>query len=168
MAATLRQVALTSYESGYAALPYPALSASLAVVHRGLDQPSEAAWPTGVDVNYYRRPTQGRLVFRSIDGTLVDEAVNNLQELGQRLSQLDDPYVCAASRYWEYFVGARVPIIDSGDPEVNQQLSPDEQKQFDEIVKLAKAMKTHQRPRVLIEAILKHSAFRNPASGGTR
>lgn len=165
MAGTIRQVGLTSYESGYASpVATRVLSASVAAVHQNLNQTAEMAWPTSTDANYYRRPATGRLVLRTFDGKLVDTAVKDVGELGQKISELDDPYVCAALRYWEYFVGVHIRMADNADPEIDQTLSPAEQKNFDEIVKLGRDMKQHQSARRMLEALLRSPAFKDAAA----
>ncbi len=112
MAGTVRNVALTTYESP---LGFPA---PIYIVAFNTTQPAETSWPTSADSVYYARPTTGRFVFRTYEGTAVDVPVASAQALGQQISQLNDPYVCAAKRYYQYFIGVDIPIKDftSTDP----------------------------------------------------
>ncbi len=77
--------------------------------------PGQEPWPVLPVTNFSRQPPKGQLFFRSIDGTLVQKPVNNLDELGTALSLTDDFYACAADHYLEYFTGIKVPLFDMSD-----------------------------------------------------
>lgn len=156
MAGTIRNIALTTYESPLG-FPVP-----IYIVAFNTTQPAEARWPTSVDSAYYARPTQGRFVFRTYSGNAVDVPLSNLQALGQQISQLNDPYVCAAKRYYHYFMGVDIPIKDfnSTDPGSGHKFSPTELKHWKQIEKLGLELKSHQSVRRLIESILRLNSFR--------
>lgn len=73
----------------------------------------ETGWPAVVDLDYGARPPIGRLYYRDHQGRLVDLEARSLPELGARLAEQDDPYVCLAKRYVRYFTGIEAYI---GDP----------------------------------------------------
>ena len=156
MGATIRHVALTNYESPYTQ-PFPIM-----ILNYTTRLPAEASWPIIQDSSYYLRPTTGRFVFRTYEGTAIDMPVASTQALGEQISQLKDPYVCAAKRYYQYFMGVDVPMKDFSDPDPSSgyKLSATEQKHWRQIVKLGLELKSHQSVRKLIEAILRQASFR--------
>jgi hypothetical protein len=158
MGGTIRNVTLTTYENSYVNNS----GSPIIIVTRPTTAGAEAAWPTAADGSYYARPPTGRLVFRSYDGTATDVAVTGPADLGMKISQLNDPYVCAAKRYYQYFTGIDIPVRDFADPDpsIGYQLSSVEQKHWNNIVKLGLELKTHQSLRKLIESILRSPGFK--------
>lgn len=59
---------------------------------------------------YFRRSPEGQLYFRDYQGELVNHQVTGLQEMGEALANLDDPYVCAAQRYYQFLTGVQIPV----------------------------------------------------------
>jgi hypothetical protein len=119
-------------------------------------------WPatrtaeTGVveeDWDYYARPTTGRLLYRSYDGTLVDHAVTGVDGLGDELAKTNDLYVCAAARYFRYFTGIGVNLQDSGDTS-KTPLSTAETTYRNLVIGLGQELKTHQSLKALIQSII--------------
>ena len=129
-----------------------------------IDMPSESGWPAVSDKDYYRRPTRGTLFYRTHKGTLVDIPVKDPAELGQKMSEQDDPYICAAKRYYKYFLGVDVFIGDLGDPDT-QPLSEADKKIRDEVIAFGLALKTHKDPRRMIGDILKSSNYQKSSFG---
>lgn len=82
-----------------------------AVYKHPVTLPSQDVWPDK-DPYFYQRPPSGRLVFRTLDGTLIDQHLNHPNELGKYLSQLNDPYICAAKRYFHFYTGVDVDLYD--------------------------------------------------------
>jgi hypothetical protein len=105
------------------------------------------------DPFFFQRPPQGRLFFRSFNGTLVNQDVLGLAQLGSEISNLDDFYACAASRYFHYFTGVQVSLQDIGDPDL-AVLTPTEKYYRDRVIKLGQDLKQHQNLLSLIQAIL--------------
>lgn len=64
------------------------------------------------DLHFHKRPTTGKLFFRTYKGELINQPVNNVQELGEALAKTDDFYICTAKKYFEFFTGVSVPIDD--------------------------------------------------------
>ncbi len=133
----------------------------------------EKKWPIGTDIRYGRRPTTGHLMLRTFDGELVSKKLQNLDDLGQTLAGLDDPYVCVAKRYFEAFTGIQVPLGDFDDPDPNsgRTLSKPEQFFWEEVVGLGENLKDdpNQDPMTLIEEILRkpYYADSDPAGFGS-
>lgn len=110
------------------------------------------------DPDFYKRPTYGKLYFRSYDGTLVSKEVKDLASLGAALADTNDLYVCAASRYFQYFTGIAVNLQDSGDPSL-PVLNASEMKYRAEVVNLGLHLKQHQRLDKLIDEILRSPLY---------
>lgn len=72
--------------------------------------------PVDADPLFYQRPPNGRLIFRSYDGSLVNTPVSGLDSLGQAIASTPDFYVCAAKRYFQFLTGISVNLEDLGDP----------------------------------------------------
>lgn len=104
-------------------LTYKAPASSNPQVMRGVfvDQasPSEAAvpgWPSTVDPAYQKRPATGVLYYRDHAGNLVNLSLDGVASLGQALADQDTIYICAAKRYYRYFLGVDVDVGDPGNP----------------------------------------------------
>jgi len=127
---------------------------SMHLVREVRSQPAEAN-PGFVDSDpqFAARPPQGRLVYRSHNGELVDQSVASLQELGERLASGEDLYVCAAKRYFQYFTGIDISLQDPGDP-LATPLSEADQAYRELVVRLGLEFKEHGSLKRLIRRIL--------------
>lgn len=119
-------------------------------------------FPEEPDSSFYARPTKGHLMLRTYDGELVYKPVANVEELAQELIKLNDPYVCMAKRYFEYFTGISVDMSDIKDPSNNNfpSLSASEQAYRDMVIKLGLKLKEDKDPKNLIKNILNHSVYK--------
>lgn len=70
--------------------------------------------PFDTDEDFYKRPAQGRLVYRSYDGTLVNQISEGLDALGKQLSESNDFYACTAQKYYKHLTGVDVDLNDIG------------------------------------------------------
>lgn len=105
-------------------------------------------------------PATGVLFYRNYQGRLIDQNVSNLADLGLKISESDDFYICAAKRYYEYFMGVNADIGDLGDPSRPVSLSAAEQKHREIVINLGLSLKTHQSVRTTIESILRMPAYK--------
>jgi hypothetical protein len=135
------------------------LGHSAFISQRTVDKSAADIFPTDPDADFYRRPTQGQLFYREHDGKLVDLAINNVEELGEKLSQEDGIYNCLAKRYYQFFTGISVDIGDIADPQ-HGILSQEELALRAIVLQLGQQLKTHQNPRMTIESILRRSEYR--------
>jgi hypothetical protein len=119
--------------------------------------PREAGF-VDADPNFHQRPAYGRLYFRSYDGTLINKEVKDLSGLGAALADTNDLYVCAASRYFQFFTGIAVNLQDSGDPSL-PALSASDMKYRSQVISLGLELKKHQRLDKLIEDILRSPLY---------
>lgn len=108
--------------------------------------------------SYYQKSPDGVLMFRSADGSLVHEPVNGIASLGTTLSQTNDFYYCAASRYFEFFTGIHVNLQDPGDPRAVALTDADKHYR-DLVMGLGTDLKTHQSTRELVRRILSSETY---------
>jgi hypothetical protein len=116
------------------------------------------------DANFYRRPNQGKLFFRSYDGELISQDVQGLDQLGQTIAATNDLYVCAAKRYYRFLTGITVSLADSGN--INTPVfSEGEKFQRNRVINWGLKLKEHQSLRTLIKTIVESPAFIYPDRG---
>jgi hypothetical protein len=115
------------------------------------------AWPAVSTPGYHLTQASGKLFFRSVNGELVDVPVGDLDAYGTALSNTDDFYACAASRYFKYFTGIGVEIFDPQD--ANNQplissLSEADREYRNYVLNLAKELKASGSLKTLITRIM--------------
>lgn len=113
------------------------------------------------DPDFSKRPPEGRIRYRSYDGTLVEKNTDNLQDLGNFIATTNDLYVCAAKKYYKYLTGIEVDLSDSGStssPALNQT----ETYHRNKVIELGLSLKSHQNLQKLIEDIVKSETFIYP------
>ncbi|MBS1958181.1 MAG: hypothetical protein JST80_01790 [Bdellovibrionales bacterium] len=81
-----------------------------------------AKWPTNQpaetglvdkDTNFHLRPPSGKLYYRSFDGALVSVPIaNGVADTGVAIAGTRDFYACMVSRYYKYFTGHEVNLMD--------------------------------------------------------
>lgn len=116
------------------------------------------------DSAFFRRPPSGYLRYRSYDGTLIQDKISGsratdaLQNLGRAIASKNDIYVCAASRYFQYFTGIKTLLYDEGDPR-NPPMSPADQYYRDKVIDLGLRLKSHQSLSTLVGDILSSDIY---------
>ncbi len=128
------------------------------------DQPAEPiAWATPADPMFHRRPTNGRLLFRSVSGALVNQPVSNMEQLGQAMAATDDYYACAASRYFKYFTGIQVNIFDPSDPS-NQSaianMTEKDREYRNYVLQLGRQLRETESLKTLVKQIMKSNYYK--------
>ena len=111
------------------------------------------------DPQFYQRPPNGRLVFRSYDGTFVNIPVNGIGALGTAVASTNDFYVCAAKRYFQFFTGINVNLQDVGDT-TNPPLSSEDLAYRNQVIALGLQLKKDQSLPNLIQSIFASSLYR--------
>lgn len=134
-------------------------------VQHAVTQASEAKWPTEPDADYYRRPASGVFYFRSYAGELIDRPVSSVSDLGQKISETDDFYICLAKRYYRHFTGINVNNGDLGDPYRTSVLSAGDLAHRNSVIALGKNLKAHQSLRLLVSEILQMNDYRKTDFG---
>lgn len=109
--------------------------------------------------NWEGRAPWGRLYYRSYDGTLVNQEVNGIPALGAAIAQQKDLYVCAASRYFQFFTGVQVDLRDEGDPS-QPALSAGERAYRQIVVNLGTRLQQSRSLRTLVQEILNSPTYR--------
>ncbi|MBU6152731.1 MAG: hypothetical protein KGP28_00385 [Bdellovibrionales bacterium] len=121
--------------------------------------------PNGDDPDFYRKPPRGTLRFKSYDGTLVEQQVNGIADLGTKISLTKDFYVCAASKFYRFLTGVRVNLADITHPNT-APLSPGATAHRNLVIQLGADSTTglmaHKSLRTLIRQIIETNAFLNP------
>lgn len=178
MAATLRNVTWHSppFDSGTNAVGSSIRLVKWPVIsnYTGVNSTiRDYAVPSG-STAFNQLPPIGQIFFRSYDGRLYDIPVNDLKDLSLKLSQLDDPYVCAAKQYFKQLTNIDVSLHDIGDPAqalLNKSLTKEDWEARDFVIQLGLELKIHQKPAKTFKAILNSKYFKTNraalAPGGT-
>lgn len=123
--------------------------------------PAASIWPATPDEQFHLRPPEGYLYIRSWDGKLINKKVIGVEELGKAISEIDEPYICAASRYFEYFTGIKAEI-DDVEVYKNSPLSKEQAEIRKFVVKLGLDLKSNpqQDLKLLIDEILRSPYYK--------
>lgn len=108
--------------------------------------------------NYNVSEPIGRLFYRSYDGSLVKEDLEGISDLGQKISQKNDFYVCAAKRHYQLLTGIEVNLQDPGDID-SVKLTRGEEIYREKVIKLGLELKEHKSLRTLIKKIIESPTF---------
>jgi hypothetical protein len=122
-----------------------------------------AAYPElSEDSNFSKRPADATLFYRSYDGSLVNVSVRGLDDLGQKISQTNDFYACAAKRYYRFLTGINVDLSDLSDPINAPNLSAGEIKYRNQVISLGQQLKQDQSLRSMLKSIIASETFIRP------
>lgn len=108
---------------------------------------------TKIDPKFSERPPKGKLYYRSINGMLVNQTFENIPDLGSKLAETEDLYTCAASRYVEFFTGARANMQEAGFIH-SSPLSDEQTSLRNKVLELGRQFKNHRSVRTLIHQIV--------------
>lgn len=122
------------------------------------------AWPSVPTANYYQRPTIGVLYYRDYKGSLVNQSLTSIPDLGAKLTTQEDFYICAAKRYYKYFLGVDVDIMDPQDARYKNK-GADMAAHKSKVIELGLALKTNKSLRTLIESIFKSDIYKQSHLG---
>jgi hypothetical protein len=123
-------------------------------------------WPAVVTENYSSQPTNGVLYFRNYKGNLVNQTVTSIKDLGAKITNQDDFFICAAKRYYQYFTGVDVDVFNPQDSRFRNK-GTDMQKHQQNVVKLGLDLKKHQSLKTLIKDILNLPVYKSSNLGIT-
>lgn len=127
--------------------------------------PAETSWAASPDPDYYQRPTNGRIYLRDYQGNLIDQPVTSVPELGLKLADLDDFYICVAKRYYSFFTGIDVDNGDLGDPNHGVSPNPAQMAHRNLVIKLGTSLKVHQSLKQLITDIIQLENYKQSDFG---
>lgn len=122
-------------------------------------------WPSSSDNDYSRRPLDGQLFYRGFAGNLVNEVVTDLGDMGTKMSNQDEIYVCAAKRYYQYLTGIEADIRDIADPIISDTLSDSDQFHRDTVIQLGRDLRQHQNSLQTIRDIMNLGHYRQSDFG---
>lgn len=114
-----------------------------------------ATWLETANSNFSDRSPKGRLFYRSYDGSLVHETSNNISDLGQKISNKKDFYMCAAKNYYKHFMNVDLPLNDSGAPGFENS----DPKNREELIRIGLKFMEHKKLRKLIRDIFESPAY---------
>ena len=151
--------------AGYSSRPFAQPENTSVHMFKLPENPSLAKIPNPIaplagDPNYGRRRPEGRLYFRSYDGTLIDEPIvglNGPSGLGAALSKTNDLYVCAARRVFAYFTGIEVDLD-------NRSNEPNDPNAYyrEEVISMGLELKKSNSMKKLIHSVLAHKVYQAP------
>jgi hypothetical protein len=108
---------------------------------------------TDRDKKFHLRLPKGLLTFRNLEGRLINKTLYSPDDLGDYLSKIDDPYICTAKRYFDFFTGIDVQLYDftSFAPKKDHT---DFLKYRNFVVKLGKSLRRHQSLKRMVKDII--------------
>jgi len=130
-----------------------------------ITKPPESSWSSLPDIDYYQRPTNGQIYYRDYQGNLIDQPISSVSELGFKMSDLDDFYICVAKRYYSYFTGITIDNGDLGDPDHGTAPNTAEVAHRNIVIKLGLNLKVSQSLSELISEILKLEHYKSSDFG---
>lgn len=140
------------YRTGTCTFNPPSRFSSYGMVKETPTETSISTWDYKVDVNYRKRPSLGRFLFRTHNNKLINKPIANLDQLGQVIANTEDFYICAAKRYYHYFTGINVDISP-----LSGALAPDQRFYRARVIDLGRKLKSadafNKDSLKLIEAI---------------
>jgi hypothetical protein len=129
---------------------------------------AETNWPDLKDVDYYKRPAVGRFYFRSLSGELINQPLSSGSDFSATLANLDDAYICQAKKMFRYLTGIDVALFDAYDPAQTDRMQSMSTKDWlyrNEVTRLGRNLKKHQKMQLLIEEILKSKFYQQSDLG---
>ena len=109
-------------------------------------------------VEKYKTDEKGKMVFRNYQGEYKELKFQNIEELGKKMMQELDPYLCFSKRYLEYFLDLR---IDLDDLIKNKNThSAKDRFIYNELIKFGEKLKKNQSPKELLKAIFDHDLYK--------
>jgi hypothetical protein len=125
------------------------------------------SWSSSSVAGYHRQNPTGKLMIRSYaNGALINRDVANVEEMGTRLTELDEYYQCAAKKYFRYFTGIDVSLYDRTDPmnaPLNKALTARDLEDRKFIEALGKELSKSQSLSKLVESILRSNYYNKAA-----
>lgn len=138
---------------------------SMSYVHNeNVTLPQEATSQVDSDNDFYKRPAKGKFYFRTYDGKLINQEVMGVDGMGEYIANVDDLYICAAKRYFQFFTGIDVPMFDAGDFSA-PKLSAKQSIYRNMVIDMGLDLKKNQSLELLIRKIISSQAYISPGIG---
>ena len=132
--------------------------------NQSVDKPQELVEQVEADSDFYRRPPKGKFFFRTHDGKLLNQEVMGVSGMGSYMASVDDLYICAAKRYFQFLTGINVPMFDEGDFSA-PNLSEKSTNYRRMVIQMGLDLKQNQNLEILINKIISSEAYINPGIG---
>ena len=84
--------------------------------------------------------------------------------MGNYMASVDDLYICAAKRYFQFLTGINVPMFDEGDFSA-PNLSEKSTNYRRMVIQMGLDLKQNQNLEILINKIISSEAYINPGIG---
>ncbi len=126
-----------------------------AQIERTPTMSSAYSWPPTPDPDYFRKTRLGKFVYRTTDGVLVSTDIDGFNALGNVFKNLDDTYLCTASRYFKHFTNIHYPVTKIPSGIINN----DPHAKF--IKDLAGVLKSTQSSFKTVETIINSDIYRD-------
>ena len=116
------------------------------------------------DPKYRLRPADGKLYFRSYDGSLIQSVVKGLPSMAEAMANTPDLYTCAAKRYFQYFTGIGANLEEEG-VFISGRPSMADRSYRDQVIQIGLGLKNDPQQSVkhIISQILRSPIYRSPA-----
>ncbi len=134
------------------------------ILNENITKPQESLEQIENDKDFYLRPPKGHFYFRTYNGNLLNQEVEGLDGLGDYMATVDDLYICAAKRYFQFFTGIDVPMFDSGDFQA-PKLSSKQSQYRRMVIDMGLDLKKNQNLEMLMNKIISSQAYINPGIG---
>lgn len=145
---------------------------ALLITDYQVNQSSTYHWPSEPNEasasNFHRQEPKGLLYYRGFDGRLVNETVENLNQMGEKLSDQKEFYQCLSKRYVHYFTGYNVHLYDKSDTRneyLNRGLTTKDVRLRAWVEGLATKLHKHQSLQRLLQDILTSDFYKQSAQG---
>lgn len=158
--ATMDLAARSARNVTYVAVPGPYDGPSTMNLYKWRTTLSTDAGTVDRDYTYYQQPTNGTLLYRSYDGTLISRSVTGIPALGNELAASNDLYACAANRYFKHFTGVQANLQDIGNTALTP-LNADELAYRNMVIQLGQSLKTGNNLRQLVQSIIGSPLYRS-------
>lgn len=132
--------------------------------NQSVEKTQESTAQVEGDKDFYKRPPLGNFYFRTYDGKLLNQDEVGAEEMGKFMATVDDLYICAAKRYFQFFTGIDVPLFDSEDFSA-PKLPPSLANYRKMVIELGLDLKKSQNLEILISNIISSSTYINPSPG---
>lgn len=111
------------------------------------------------DYSYAFAEPTGRLRMRDFNGTELDEPYVNLEDLGEKISGLDDFYLCQTRRYFKFLTGIDIET----DPLIlhNTILKQQDKIMLTQLYSWAMDLKKNQQLKSVLEQMIRSPYFRH-------
>ena len=119
-------------------------------------------WPITRDRDYNKKGYGNTFYYRQYNGNKIDRNFPNLDSFGAYLASINDPYVCAAKRYYQYFTGhnANIEDLETGTATA-KVLSAKEAYHRSRVIQLGEQFAQSKNIKALIESILREDLFKD-------